>query len=60
MVEEYFGDGSRFAAPKGRQLAIRYAYEEELLGTAGAIKNAGKLVDRGCFLCAECRYLLSD
>lgn len=39
MVEEYFGDGSRFS-----HLTIRYAYEEELLGTAGAIKNAGKLV----------------
>ena len=49
MVEEYFGDGSRFAAPKGRQLAIRYAYEEELLGTAGAIKNAGKLVTEDAF-----------
>ena len=38
MVEEYFGDGSRFG------IRARYAYEEELLGTAGAIKNAGKYV----------------
>ena len=38
MVEEYFGDGSRFG------VRARYAYEEELLGTAGAIKNAGKYV----------------
>lgn len=45
MVEEYFGDGSRFQAADGSgPLRIRYAYEEELLGTAGAIKNAGKLV----------------
>lgn len=45
MVEEYFGDGSRFEAADGSgRLTIRYAYEEELLGTAGAIKNAGKLV----------------
>ena len=38
MVEEYFGDGARFG------IRARYAYEEELLGTAGAIKNAGKYV----------------
>lgn len=49
MVEEYFGDGSRFAAPDGQPLTIRYAYEEELLGTAGAIKNAGKLVTEDTF-----------
>lgn len=45
MVEDYFGDGSRFPAADGSgSLRIRYAYEEELLGTAGAIKNAGMLV----------------
>lgn len=45
MVEDYFGDGSKFEAADGSgRLTIRYAYEEELLGTAGAIKNAGKLV----------------
>ena len=33
MVEEYFGDGSSFG------IRARYAYEETLLGTAGAIKN---------------------
>ena len=44
MVEEYFGDGSRFTAPDGTRLTVRYAYEEELLGTAGAIKNAGRYV----------------
>lgn len=38
MVENYFGDGSRFG------VKVSYAYEEELLGTAGAIKNAGRLV----------------
>ena len=38
MVEEYFGDGSQFG------IRARYAYEEELLGTAGAIKNAGNYV----------------
>lgn len=45
MVEDYFGDGSSMEAADGSgRLHIRYAYEEELLGTAGAIKNAGKLV----------------
>lgn len=45
MVEDYFGDGSGFLAADGSGcLRIRYAYEEELLGTAGAIKNAGRLV----------------
>lgn len=49
MVEEYFGDGSRFLSPDGRPLTVRYAYEKELLGTAGAIKNAGKLVTEDTF-----------
>lgn len=49
MVEEYFGDGSRFAAPDGTRLKVQYAYEEELLGTAGAIKNAGRLVTEDSF-----------
>lgn len=43
MVEEYFGDGSKF------DLKVQYAYEEELLGTAGAIKNAGKFVTEDTF-----------
>lgn len=38
MVEEYFGDGSDFG------VQVSYAYEETLLGTAGAIRNAGRLV----------------
>lgn len=43
MVEEYFGDGSRFG------IRAHYAYEEALLGTAGAIKNAGQLVTEEVF-----------
>ena len=43
MVEDYFGDGSRFG------VRVSYAYEEELLGTAGAIKNAGRLVTEDFF-----------
>jgi NDP-sugar pyrophosphorylase family protein len=40
MVEEYFGDGSRFGA------RIRYSYDgERLLGPIGALKNARNLLD---------------
>lgn len=49
MVEEYFGDGSGFAAPDGTPITVHYAYEEELLGTAGAIKNAGRFVTEDSF-----------
>ncbi len=49
VVEEYFGDGSRFSSPDGTPLRICYAYEEELLGTAGAIRNAGKYVSEEQF-----------
>ena len=49
MVEEYFGDGSRMTSPDGQRLKVRYAYEKELLGTAGAIKNAGRLVTEDSF-----------
>lgn len=38
MVEEYFGDGERFG------IRALYAREEELLGTAGAIRNASRLL----------------
>lgn len=43
MVEEYFGDGSKWG------ITISYAYEEELLGTAGAIKNAAKFITEDSF-----------
>lgn len=38
MIEAYFGSGERW------NIKISYAYEEELLGTAGAIKNAGRFI----------------
>ena len=38
MIEEYFGDGSAFG------VTAAYAYEEELLGTAGAIRNAARFM----------------
>lgn len=44
MVEEYFKDGSLWG------IKVSYAYEEELLGTAGAIKNAGRQVTDERFL----------
>lgn len=36
MVESHFGDGCKFG------VTVSYAYEETLLGTAGAIKNAAR------------------
>ncbi len=39
MVEEYFGDGRAFG------VKASYAYEETLLGTAGAIKNAARYLE---------------
>ena len=38
MVEAYFGDGRAWG------LSVCYAYEKELLGTAGAIKNAARFL----------------
>ena len=47
VVEDYFGDGKRFG------VNILYSYEKnELLGTAGAIKNAEPLI-HGTFLVAN-------
>lgn len=45
MVEDYFQDGSK------QGVRIQYSYEEEPLGTAGAIKNAAeKLTDESFFV----------
>jgi GDP-mannose 4,6-dehydratase len=43
-IEEYFGDGRKFG------LEIKYSYEQELLGTAGAIKNAEHLIETENFI----------
>ena len=43
MVEEHFGDGEQFG------FHASYAYEETLLGTAGASKNAGRFVTEDRF-----------
>lgn len=52
MVEEHFGDGKRFG------FHAAYAYEETLLGTAGAIRNAGRYImeDRFFVLNADTFY----
>ena len=52
MVEEHFGDGRDFG------VKASYAYEEALLGTAGAIKNAAGFVteDRVFVLNADTFY----
>lgn len=39
-IQDHFGDGSRFG------VSMRYAIEDQPLGTAGAIKNAQKLAGR--------------
>jgi mannose-1-phosphate guanylyltransferase len=45
LIHEYFGNGSKW------NVKIEYAFEKELLGTAGAIKNAEGLVKgTGAFL----------
>ena len=45
VVEEYFGDGSAFG------VRASYAYEDTLLGTAGAIKNAARhMIDQEVFV----------
>jgi len=43
-VKDYFGDGKNFG------LDINYSYEKELLGTAGAIKNAEHLIKTDYFI----------
>jgi D-glycero-alpha-D-manno-heptose 1-phosphate guanylyltransferase len=44
MVEAHFKDGKEWG------ISVSYSYEEELLGTAGAIKKAGKMVTDDQFL----------
>lgn len=39
VVKDYFGDGSKFG------VSIRYSFEEELLGTAGAVKKLEDFFD---------------
>lgn len=43
-IRSYFGDGSQMG------MSIRWAYEEELLGTAGGVKNNQAFLEEGAFL----------
>ncbi|MCP4151189.1 MAG: hypothetical protein GY757_25825, partial [bacterium] len=43
-IEEYFGNGESLG------LRIDYVYEKELLGTGGALKNAGNKLEQEFFL----------
>jgi len=54
-IEKYFGDGRRFG------VNLRYSYEkEQLLGTAGALKNAEWLLDDMFFTMYGDSYLFLD
>jgi len=53
-IEDYFGDGSRFG------VKIQYSHEDKLLGTAGALKNAGHLLDDVFFTLYGDSYLFVD
>ena len=44
IVEDYFKDGKNFG------INIKYSYEKELLGTAGALKNAETLIESDSFI----------
>ena len=44
IVEDYFKDGKNFG------VSIKYSYEKELLGTAGALKNAESLIESDSFI----------
>ena len=47
MIEEYFGDGSRY----GEDISIRYSYDgETLLGTGGAVIRALSLLEEDFML----------
>jgi MurNAc alpha-1-phosphate uridylyltransferase len=55
QIESYFGNGSRFG------VNIRYSKEEgQLLGTAGALKNAVNLLDDVFFVMYGDSYLFLD
>ena len=53
QIRDHFGDGSRWG------VSIRYAVEQELLGTAGALKNAEPFID-GTFLVLNGDSYLDD
>ena len=55
MIEEYLGDGRRYG------VSVRYGYEgENLLGTAGAVKNVERFLDSVFFVQYGDSYLQVD
>ncbi|MBF0118047.1 MAG: NTP transferase domain-containing protein [Desulfobacterales bacterium] len=54
QIEDYFGDGSTFG------LHIEYAYDENLLGTGGALKNAEEKINQDFLLINGDTYLPID
>jgi len=50
-IEAYFGDGQRLG------MEIKYSYEKELLGTGGALKLAGDLIEEEFLLLYGDSYL---
>jgi NDP-sugar pyrophosphorylase family protein len=54
QIEDYFGDGKRFG------MRINYSYEEEPLGTAGALKKAADLLDNPFFTMYGDSYIFLD
>lgn len=55
QIESYFGDGQKFG------VSINYSYErEQLLGTAGALKNAQELLEGEFFVLYGDSYLFLD
>lgn len=50
-IEAYFGDGRSLG------IEIKYSYEKELLGTGGALKLAGNLIEEKFFLLYGDSYL---
>jgi NDP-sugar pyrophosphorylase family protein len=55
VIEEYFGDGSRFGAK------IRYSYDgENLLGPIGALKNAQNLLNEDFIVTYGDNYVVVD
>ena len=54
QIEDYFGDGRRFG------VNIKYSREEQLLGTAGALKKAETLLDEVFFTLYGDSYLFLD
>ena len=51
QIERYFGDGSRYG------VSIKYSFEKRQLGTAGALKNAERLLDGAFFTIYGDSYL---